>query len=77
MQHSMHEAICNYKAVGAHYCTCLHLVWNVAVTLNFFVYAFQSIEKKVKKYKRITMAQWVNRPRNNSFVKAMQLPLLC
>ena len=45
----MHEAICNYKTAGAHYCTCLHLVWNVVVKKAEIVYAFQSIEKKVKK----------------------------
>ena len=61
MQHSMHEAICNYKTAGAHYCTCLHLVWNVVVMLKLFTH-------KERKYKGITMAQWINRLRNNSFV---------
>ena len=44
---AFHEAIYNYKTVGAHYCTCLHLVWNVVVTQ--IVYAFHSIDKKVMK----------------------------
>ena len=64
MQHSMHEGIYNYKTTGAHYCTCCMECCGQAE----IVYAFQSIEKKVKKYKRITMAQWINRLRNNSFV---------
>ena len=49
MQHSMHEVICNYKTAGVHYCTCLHLVWNAGCGHAEIVYAFQSIEKKVKK----------------------------
>ena len=50
MQYSMHEAICNYKTAGAHYCTCLHLVWNMECCGHAeIVYAFQSIEKKGKK----------------------------
>ena len=60
MQHSMHEAICNYETAGAHYCTCLHLVAMECCGHAEIVYAFQWIEKKVaneRKYKRIIMAQ--------------------
>ena len=53
MQHSMHEAICNYpsnyKMAGAHYCTCLHLVAMECCGRAEIVYAFQWIEKKVMK----------------------------
>ena len=43
------------------------------------VYAFlmDREESKERKNKRITMAQWVNRLWNNSFVNATRLPLLC
>ena len=44
---TFHEAIYNYKTAGAHYRTCLYLVWNVVVTQ--IVHAFHSIEKKVMK----------------------------
>ena len=44
MQHSMHEAICNYKTAGAHYCTCMECYGHAEI-----IYAFQLIEKKVKK----------------------------
>ena len=69
MQHSMHEAICNYKTAGAHYCTCLHLVWNVVVMLNCLRIPIDREERKERKYKGITMAQWITGLRNNSFVK--------
>ena len=70
MQHSMHEAICNYKTAGAHYCTYLHLVWNVVVMLKLFTHSNRYREEsKERKYKEITMAQWITRLRNNSFVK--------
>ena len=68
----MHEANCNYKTAGAHYCTCLHLVWNVCLRIPI-----DREESKERKYKRITMAQWINRLRNNSFVNGKGLPLLC
>ena len=77
MQYSMHEAICNYKMAGVHYCNlylftpCMECCGHAEI-----VYAFQSIEKKVKKGS-ITMAQWINRLRNNSFVNGKGLPLLC
>ena len=48
MQYSMIEAICNYKMAGVHYCTCLHLVMECCGHAEI-VYAFQWIEKKVKK----------------------------
>ena len=50
MQYSMHEAICNYKMAGVHYCNlylftpCMECCGHAEI-----VYAFQSIEKKVKK----------------------------
>ena len=46
----MHEAICNYKMAGVHYCNlylftpCMECCGQAEI-----VYAFQSIEKKVKK----------------------------
>ena len=49
MQHSMHEAICNYKTAGVHYCTCLHLVAMECCGRTEIVYTFQWIEKKVMK----------------------------
>ena len=44
MQHSMHEAICNYKTAGAHYCTCLATPCMECCGHAEIVYAFQSIE---------------------------------
>ena len=70
MQHSMHEVICNYKTAGAHYCTCLHLVWNVVVMLKLFTQSINREKSEERKYERITMAQWITRLRNNSFVNA-------
>ena len=49
MQHSMHEAICNYKTAGTHYCNYLHLVAMECCGHAEIVYAFQWIEKKVMK----------------------------
>ena len=45
------------------------------VRLKLFTHSNAGIEKKVKD-KRIIMAQWVNRLRNNGFVNATRLPLL-
>ena len=65
----MHEAICNYKTEGAHYCTYLHLVWNVVVMLKLFTHSNgYREESKEREYKGITMAQRINHLRNNSFV---------
>ena len=55
---TFHEVIYNYKTAGTHYCTCLHLAWNVVVTQ--IVYAFHSIEKKVMNG-RIKESPWHNR----------------
>ena len=44
MQYSMHEAICNYKTAGAHYCTCLHLVAMECCGHAEIVYDFQWID---------------------------------
>ena len=55
---TFHEAIYNYKTVGAPYYTCLHLVWNVVVIQ--IVYAFHLIEKKVMKG-RIKESPWHSR----------------
>ena len=49
MQHSMHEAICNYKTAGTCYCTCFNTPYMEFCGHTEIVYAFQSIEKKVKK----------------------------
>ena len=38
---TFHEAIYNYKTAGAHYYTCLHLVWNVVVTLKLFMHSIR------------------------------------
>ena len=46
---TFHEVIYNYKAAGAHYCTCLHLVAMECCGHAEIVYAFQWIEKKVMK----------------------------
>ena len=64
---TFHEAIYNYKTAGTHYCTCLHLVWNVVVVQ--IVYTFHSIEKKVMKGR---MAQWENCLSSNSLVNLTQ-----
>ena len=52
MQHSMHEAI----LVSAHYCTCLHLVWNVVRSHAEIVLRIP-LDREERKYKRITMAR--------------------